>query len=66
MRACSTCGRHVRNREGLCPFCGARLAAAVAVLGAAIVAGCQAPIQPVPMYGAPAPPTTSPSTSPSP
>lgn len=70
MRPCPTCTRHVRHGDGNCPFCGGGLARSLAggkMLAAGLVlaatAGCSVP---TPVYGAPEPPTASPSTSPVP
>lgn len=65
MLLCTSCSRHVRARAGSCPFCKARLGV-VAGLAAAVLAGCEPPPQAMPVYGAPVPPSASPSASPAP
>lgn len=68
---CPGCARHLRANEAACPFCqaptqsGWKLAGFGATLAASgLLAACMVVAQPVPVYGAPAPPL-SPSPSPS-
>lgn len=74
MRACPSCQQHVLAADAACPFCGASMRPGFArrvrgmlVVSAIAVSGCMVLIpQPMPVYGAPVPPSASPATSPSP
>jgi hypothetical protein len=54
LRVCSSCRRHVRAREGVCPFCTV-IVVTFAVGAGLALAACDGPRGLAPVYGGPPP-----------